>query len=329
MTGAIKWSVLLLTILMCSMTQGQNRYSYVEDLSFSDPTDFFGYQFVPAQKEIPRSSKFDLGPGDYSFGITANNVYVKYGPDKILYNTQSIQPTEYGYLLSLLNASNIAQKGHLKIILDRAGQARALVLKKEELADEEIYHLPQLDDFIKRRDREFYTDVIDLVIEKEDSLWNKEAYPYFMDDFAAPLRTVLQIKDTISFSFYEDIVIEEKKKNRKDSVPVVDPETFDYKSVSQDSLDQLSEYISVDHKKFLAFHYAEQQENGDYIMKENRHIIEKIKEKEDETARGLQERYMWELDLKKGGPIYLFFTEYRSLSSIEYEGRIYKMRYVP
>lgn len=329
MTGVIKCCFIFFSILLFSMLHGQNRFSYVEDLSFSDPTDFFGYQFVPAQKEIPRSSKFDLGTGDYSFGITANNVYVKYGPDKILYNTQSIQPTEYGYIFSLLNASNIAQKGHLKIILDPAGQARALVLRKEELAEEEIYHLPQLDDFIKRRDREYYTDVIDLVVENEDSLWNQDAYPYFMDDFNAPLRTVLQIKDTISFSFFEDIVIEEKKKNRKDSVPVVDLETFNYKAVSQDSLEKLSDYISVDHKKFVAYHYAEQQENGDYLMKERRHVIEKIKEKEDETAKGIQERYMWEVDLKKGGPMYLFFTEYRSLSSIEYEGRVYKMRYIP
>lgn len=325
----MRYIFLFFSIFLFTITSGQSRFSFVEDLDFFDPTDFFGYQFVPAQKEIPRSSKFDLSPGDYSFGITANHVYLKYGPEKILYNVQSIQPTEYGYIFSLLNASNVAQKGQLKIILDPAGKARALVLKKEERSGEEIYHLPELDEYIKSRDREYYTDVIDLVVENEDSLWNKKVYPYFMDDFNEPLRTVLTIGDSIAFSFFEDIVIEEKKKNRKDSVPVVDMETFDYKAVSQDSLEKLSDYISVDHKKFVAYHYAEQQKNGDYLMKERRHVIEKIKEKEDETARGLQERYMWELELKKGGPMYLFFTEYRSLSSIEYEGRIYKMRYIP
>jgi hypothetical protein len=322
---------LLSLALFFFVTQGfgQSRYSYVEDLKFFDPTDFFGYLFQPSIREVPRVSKDEIRPGSYTFGITSNNLYLKYRDDKILFNIQSIQPTEYGYLFQLLNASNTRETGHLKVILDGLKQARALVLKKTTLGKEEIFHLPEMDDYIKEKEELYYTDLLELELLTPDSIWNKEIYPSFMDDFSVPVRTPVFIWDSTYFEFYEDIVIEEKKKNREDSIPVVDLETFDYKSCTPDSLEKLLDYIKIDHKKFCVFHYSVMQENGDFEMNHEVHIIDKIKEKEDDGVSGLNERFLWEISLEKGDPIFLYLTEYRTVSSIEYKNRFYSVRHVP
>ncbi len=308
---------------------GQSRYTFVEDAFFFDPTDLFGYRFVPSLKEIPKVRKDELSPRDYSFGVTTNNLYLNYDGEKMIYNIQSINPTEYGFILALLDAKNIRETGHLKIILDGKKRARALVLKRTTRGKEEVFHISTLDEYTKEKEEAYYSDIIEVAVDYPDSLWNKQFVPYFIENPSEPLRTVPVVKDSISFSFYEDIVIEEKKKNRSDSSAVIDIENFDFKAISEDSLASLKDFIKVDHKMFLRYNYTTMEENGDRKMNESVHIIRKIDEKEDSEMTGLQERFMLELTMEKGDPIYIFLTEYKTISSIEYQGAVFSARYIP
>lgn len=326
----VYYSLVFLVVLLslCSSDlRAQSRYTYVEDFTFNDPTELFGYRFVPIEHEIPKSSRNELSPGDYSFGITANNVYLDLGGNKQVYNIQSINPTEFGFQITILNASNIAQAGHLKIVLDGKNQARALVFKPSEKTQEEIFHLAEIDEFTKEKEETHFTDIIDLPVDHIDSIWNKEVFPYTLVDELTPLRQVMNIQDSLHFRFYEELLITEKKKNLKDSF--VNLETFDYKSISEDSLKALGDYIKVSHEQFVDFNEAIMQENGDYKMLSKTMIINKIDEKEDSTAKGLQERFMIEFQFKKSPPMYVFLTEFRTVSSIEYMGKQYKCRYLP
>lgn len=314
---------------MYSSSQSQSRYTFVEDAFFYDPTDLFGYRFVPSVKEIPKIRKDEISPREYSFGVTGNNLYLNYDGEKMIYNIQSINPTEYGFLLALLDAKSVMENGHLKVILDGKKRARALVLKRTTRGKEEVFHLPILDDYTKEKEEEYYSDIIEVPVDHQDSIWNKIFVPYFINNPSEPLKTVPVMKDSIRFDFYEDIVVSEKKKNRSDSTVVVDLESFDFKSIDPDSLDQLKEYVKIDHKMFLRYSYATLEENGDRKMNESIHIIRKIEEKEDTSLSGLQERFMLELTMDKGDPIYIFLTEYRTISSIEYQGAVFSARYIP
>ena len=119
-------------LLLCAVMtlQAQSMFSYITDKRFKDPSDLVGYNFVPNFMEIPDETEGDLDPGDYSFGISQNNLYVQGEEISGVYSLNNINPTEYGYKLLLMNARDPRIQGHLKVILNKYAQVDALVFKR-------------------------------------------------------------------------------------------------------------------------------------------------------------------------------------------------------
>ncbi|MFT4758476.1 MAG: hypothetical protein ACI9XO_002810 [Paraglaciecola sp.] len=67
----------LLFLLLAISKIATAQYTYITDRRFFDPTDLTGYDFRPDRMEIPNEIETELDPGDYSFGISTNNLYVE------------------------------------------------------------------------------------------------------------------------------------------------------------------------------------------------------------------------------------------------------------
>ncbi|MEL6926485.1 MAG: hypothetical protein AAFO94_20755, partial [Bacteroidota bacterium] len=147
-----------LFLLVAILAQAQEMYTFTSDRMFKDPADLVGYNFVPSEMEVPDEYKENLEPGEYSFGVSQNNLYVKGEGIDGVYSMNNINPTEYGYKLNLMNARDPRIQGHLKVILNRYFQVDALVFKRSKQDKEIIFFNGLLTKEEDEEKREFYTD---------------------------------------------------------------------------------------------------------------------------------------------------------------------------
>ena len=223
----MNFKVSLITILLFCviglMAQEQN-YSYLTDKKFRDPTDLIGYNFVPSKMEVPNDYEQDLSPGEYSFGVSRNNLYVSGQEMTGVYNVNNISPTEYGYKLSLMNSRDPRMQGHLKVILVNKVYVDALVFKAHKDDTEKIFMLPEMPDNLWESEKSYFTDKYDIVLEDADSIWNQQVTPFIRAQMTGnKIQQRLQTVDSTYFDFIEEIKItdktkpvKEKKKKKKD-----------------------------------------------------------------------------------------------------------------
>lgn len=210
--------ILLTVFIFVSFSvSAQEAYSYINERTFKDPTDLIGYNFKPFKMEVP--GNYDptmIEAGEYSFGVTRGRLYVN-GSREIggLYEINNMEPTNYGYRILLLNSRNPSDRGHLKVILNKYGEAEAVVFKKGKKAQEIIFHLPDAKKSDLNQEKKYFTDLGEMIVEHSDSLWGQKIFPYIRVDQKASIQGRLYEADSTVISFEEVITIKEKKKKKK------------------------------------------------------------------------------------------------------------------
>ncbi len=210
--------ILLTVFIFISISvSAQETYSYINERTFKDPTDLIGYNFKPFKMEVP--GDYDptmIEAGQYSFGVTRGRLYVNGGREIAgLYEINNMEPTNYGYRILLLNSRNPSDRGHLKIILNKYGEAEAVVFKKGKKAQEIIFHLPDAKKSDLNREKKYFTDLGEMTVEHSDSLWGQKIFPYIRVDQKASIQGRLYEADSTIITFEEVITIKEKKKKKK------------------------------------------------------------------------------------------------------------------
>jgi hypothetical protein len=213
----MRLTLLTIFIFISLSVSAQETYSYINERTFQDPTDLIGYLFKPFKMEIP--GNYDptmIEAGNYSFGVTRSRLYVNGDRDIAgLYEVNNIEPTNYGYRILLLNPRNPANRGHLKIILNKYSEAEAVIFKRESKAQEIIFHLPDANKSILNQEKKYFTDLGEKIVEHSDSLWGQQFFPYIRVDQQANIQGRIYAADSMSISFEEIITIKEKKKKKK------------------------------------------------------------------------------------------------------------------
>ena len=196
----------------------QESYSFISDKKFDDVRSLLGYRFVPNEMEIRNVTKRNLRAGEVAFGITQGNLYVEGEGIKGVYNINNTQPAEYGFILTLINASDPSMQGHLKVILNDRKEADALIFKRSPKEKEIIYFQAEINDTQKERETAYFTDKNELIIPHGDSIWGKTIRPFLAIDYNSRLQIQhrFQRDEDMYFNFEEKTAeIDKSKPNAK------------------------------------------------------------------------------------------------------------------
>ena len=351
----------LLLVLICCLVQAQSEYSYSTDRRFFDPSDLLGYNFVPMQLEVPNEYEEHLGPDEYSFGITMNNLYVKGGEIEGVYNVNNINSTEYGFILTLINPRNPAQSGHLKVIRNKKGHAEALVFRRSRKEPEMILHLAKMPNDLAKEEQDFFTDNGELEIVSIDSIWGVSIFPFHKIYVNDVIQQRLQPRDSTSLHFYLKTELIEKKKKKKKSKKkkneVIEDSVDESEIINTDSLllekeleamieeSEMEEAESADstmiskpelseeesdfkelHTYFLEYKTRLIYQDGSEEVKVQTFEIKRKKERVNEEAREGEEKYQLAFITEKGDEIYVYLLSDRTVSSIELGDELLFMR---
>ena len=340
------------TLFFTPLLNAQYGYTYISDRRFFSPEDLVGYDFKPDRMEIPNESEQNLTPGEYSFGINFNNLFVEGKDIQGVYNINNISPTEYGYKLLLINARDARLQGHLKIIQNKWGMVEALIYKRSPNDKETIFYLPPIPGKLNVRERDYFTDRKEVLIENTDSLWGKTIYPFFRIHMDKNIQEPLEVSDSTSVSFVKTITIEVKEKTKKKKKK---EEEILAENTLQDSLEQLAateghalleERIFSDKQEILPSEekYIDQSkykiikeyfvivrsiityDDGTKEDKKTKYPIKKVVEREDELAKMSEERFQVDFTSDKDKKIYLYLTGDKTVSTFEINNQLYLMR---
>ncbi len=329
----MKVNFLFLFLALATLAKAQ--FTYISDRRFFEPDDLVGYDFKPATREIPHQEQQSLQPGEYSFGITFNNLYVKGGEIQGVYNINNIQPEDFGFKLLLMNARDARLQGHLKIILNKYSMVEALIFKRSPSEKEIIFYLPAIPGKLNQQEKAYFTDRGELVVEKTDSLWGKKFFPFLRIHNEARVQERLQMGDSTSISFLKTVTIEEKDKRKKkekdDSLA-----DFDSLALEADSLliapDSATLGVGPGKKVKTTVEYLVvvrsivQYDDGTREDKTWEYPIRRISEKEDNKAGLQEERYQWDFINDKKERILLYLNGDHTLSSMHIGDKTYLMR---
>lgn len=342
----MKYLFLFLSTLIFSPHSFSQGYSYISDRRFFSPEDLVGYDFRPDRMEVPNVSEKNLTPGEYSFGINFNNLFVEGEGIRGVYNINNISPTEYGFKLLLINARDARLQGHLKVIQNKWGMVEALIYKRSPTEKETIFYLPPIPGKLNDQERDYFTDRGELVIENTDSLWGKTFYPFFRIHLEKNIQEPLEIADSTSVMFFQTITLELKEKEKKKAKK---NEEVTAEEMPQDSVEQTEEeeeftfvdgqeispseekYVDPSKFKINKAYFVEvrsilQYEDGLREDKTWKYPIRKVVEREDELAKMNEERYQIDITGDKGKKIYLYLTGDKTVSTFEIDNQLYLMR---
>ncbi|MCR9287192.1 hypothetical protein OAF63_05225 [Saprospiraceae bacterium] len=337
------------TLFFIPLMNAQHGYTYISDRRFFSPEDLVGYDFKPDRMEVPNVSEKNLTPGEYSFGVNFNNLFIEGEGIRGVFNINNISPTEYGFKLLLINARDARLQGHLKIIQNKWGMVEALIYKRSPTDKETIFYLPPIPGKLNTQERDYFTDRGELVIEHTDSLWGKTFYPFFRIHLEKNIQEPLEISDSTSVTFIRTITLELKekekkkkeKKNREIEVLTEDAvqdtleqttETEEYSFIDGQEISS-SEEKHVDQSKYkIIKKYAVevrsilQYEDGTKEDKKWNYPIRKVVEREDELAKMDEERFQIDISSDKGKQIYLYLTGDKTVSTFEFNNQLFLMR---
>ena len=211
--------ILLITFGMSSSISAQQEkehFTYLGDKKFKKPNDLRGFEFVPSIMEIPGKDKKKLQAGDFKFGVAGENLIVTGGDIKGIYNINNINTTDYGFKMALMNARDPGMQGHLKVILLNKKFVDALVFKKSNHAPEIIFFLAEIKEELRLKEKEYFTDRSELVLEFADDVWGTELMPFYRVVNPRKKFQRIQMTDGVKIEFIEtENVIEKTKKAPK------------------------------------------------------------------------------------------------------------------
>ncbi len=326
----MKTNLLLIFSLLTLWAQAQ--HSYISDRRFFAPDELIGYDFKPAVKEVPNERQEDIEPGEYSFGITHTNLYVKGEGLEGVYNINNMQPEEYGFKLTLMNARDARLQGHLKVILNKYSMVETLIFKRSPTDKETIFYLPAIPSQVKEQEKTFFTDRGEMAIEHPDSVWGKKFQPFLRIHTADRVQERLRIKDSTMISFIEEITIEEKevKKKKKDSAaPVADSLATDVAvapAADSAAATNPDKKVKITKQYYVVERSIVQFEDGQREDKSWKYPVKRISDKEDKLAGEQEERFQWEFVNDKKDKIILYINGDHTVSSMVINEKRYLMR---
>ncbi len=313
---------IIIFLLFFSSLAAQKSYSYVSDRKFKDPTDLIGYNFRPSELELPDTkTEQKLRPGAYSFGISQTNLYVRGKGIEGVYNMNTINTTDYGFFIKMINARDARIQGHLKIILTKNDQVDALLFRRSEQEEEMVFFLKIMDEEKRAKEKAHFTDLNEMVVENPDSLWGRKIYPFLRLEPERGLQERINVSDSayIQFEKVVNVNIKTKEKKVKEKIEVDGEKvTIDTVLIERDTTITMDYTVTL--HEFLLY--------NDGTIKTNKevYIIKKFKEREDEMAEAAEEKFRIDLETKKGETLYLYLLGDRTFSSFELEGRRYLAR---
>jgi hypothetical protein len=333
----MKTNFLLIFSLLALWAQAQ--HSYISDRRFFAPDELIGYDFKPAMKEVPNEKQEDLEAGEYSFGITHSNLYVKGEGLEGVYNINNMQPEDYGFKLTLMNARDARLQGHLKVILNKYSMVETLIFKRSPTDKETIFYLPAIPSQVKEQEKAFFTDRGEMAIAHPDSIWGKKFHPFLRIHTNDRVQERLRMKDSTTISFIEEITIEEKevKKKKKDSatpaaadslavdvaaalLPAPVGQADSAAAASPDKKVKITKQYFVVERSFVQF------EDGLREDKTWKYPVKRISDKEDKFAGEQEERFQWEFVNDKKDKIILYLNGDHTVSSMLINDKRYLMR---
>lgn len=324
------WITTLLFVLAGTIASAQFvSYTYVTDRKFQDPTDLIGWQFRPSELEIPDTRKAKFGPGEYSFGVTQNNLFIEGEDIAGVYSINNINPAEYGYILNLMNARNPTLQGHLKVILNKYRQADAVIFKRSPNEKEIIFWLPLLSQKEYDTNGQWYTDRREMFLGDKDSLWGASIKPFLLIDLANKKQQILSMDDSTSFRFTREIEHTlKKKKLKKNEVDLIDSLELSIEDLLADSsrLAESGARIETEIVDYLTFKTRLLFEDGGTEWVEKHLEIKSLDEKVDKNAPEGGEKYLLEVTLKNGELVFVYLDTWRNVSSVEWGPQRYLMR---
>lgn len=240
--------------LIATILPAQDNYTYITDRKFGDVEDLIGFNFCPFKVEVRDEMDSELGPCEYSFGITRSNLYVAGEEIKGVYSLNNINTTDYGFKMLLMNARDPTIQGHLKIIQNPKDQVEALIFKRSNKDPEMIFFLAEIPEGVNAQESEFFTDITDSPIDAPDSLWGKTIYPFLKIHNDVGTQERLQPEDSTSISFIEKVTIidktkkkkvKKKKKNKKqENMANIELGLMDGEEAEEEAIEEITEEVA-------------------------------------------------------------------------------------
>lgn len=306
--------VFMLSLTLPASAQLGRQYTYVSDRNFFDVEQLIGYDFCPGEIETKSGEKRLIRPGEYSFGVTREYLYVE-GPNiKGVYNVSSLNTTEYGFIITIINTRDARLQGHLKVVLNKYSQADALIFRRSPQEEELILLLPLIADDLRKREAAYFTDWGEMPLAHPDSLWGKKIYPFFRIHTDKEVQERLQIADSTSISFREEITLEEK---------VVKKPVYDSVGVMIDSgevrVKEIREYFVVV-RSILQFDDGSKEDTTVEFP------VKKITERASSGSNLSEEKFEWEVENEKGAYLRIYLNAQRQIASVRIGGEKYLVR---
>ncbi len=282
----------LVSFLLLSVMTHAQEFTFVSDRIFETSADLLGYTFFPAtivypdKGDVENSPESDLGSGDFSFNISQNYLYIEGEDIEGVYSINSINPTEYGYIIATMNARNPMIQGHLKITLNNEGRATGLIFKKSTDTEELVFKLADIPQNLEQIESEYFTNINNSPI-TTDIIWNRTYHPFFR---IGEKQQRLRIEDSVTIAITLDSVIIIKKKKEK----IV-----------------INRAITITYKGF--------EDNGNRKDFKQVYEIKGLKERQSVEANAKNDKYLIEIEVK-GLPekyIYFYLNQKRAVTMIE------------
>lgn len=324
-----KWLLIFLMLTTWALAQ----HSYISDRRFFTADELIGYDFKPAMKEIQNEKKEELDPGEYSFGITHSNLYVKGEGLEGVYNINNMQPEDYGFKLSLMNARDARLQGHLKVILNKYGMVETLIFKRSPNEKETIFYLPAIPGKVKDDEKAYFTDRGELKIESPDSIWGKKFRPFYRIHTDSKVQERLRMKDSTTISFVQEITIEEKevkkkKKDKENTATAIDSTATAAADMPTDSAAAVEpeKKVKITKEYFVVERSFVQYDDGLREDKTWKYPVKRISDKEDKQAGEQEERFQWEFVNDKKEKMILYLNGDHTVSRMIINDKTYLMR---
>jgi hypothetical protein len=282
----------LLYFLLFTITAQAQQYSYISDRKFTVSSDLLGYTFVPGfvvypdKEDLENSSEVKIGSSEFSFGITQSNLYITGAEIEGVYSITSINPTNYGFIISTMNARDSRIQGHLKIIQDNQSQVTGLIFKKSAKTKELVYKIAEIPQNVEELEKAYFTNIENEPITTE-IIWNKTFRPFFRID---EKQHRLQMSDSVKIEITVDTIKIQKKKKVKTEI-----------------------------KKAITISYKGFDDNGNRTDYEKSYPVKNVRERYNRDEGATFDKYLIEIEVKnlQGKYIFFYLNSKRAVSKVE------------
>jgi hypothetical protein len=289
----MKFRFLIFCLFLAFVGKAQEKqFTFVSDRKFTTSSDLLGYTFIPAfivypdKNDIDNSPEVDLGIGAFSFNISPNYLYIEGEDIEGVYSVNSINPTEYGFIIATMNARNPMIQGHLKITLNNKNQVLALIFKKSTDTKEVVYKLAEIPEYLEELEARYFTNKENTPV-TTDIIWNREFRPFVR---ISEQQQRLRMADSTVIAITLDTIKIQKKKK---------------------------EIIEI--KRFVTISYEGFDDKGNRKKYEQKYEVKSLKERVSREENATYDKYMIEVEVK-GLPekyVYFYLNTKRAVSIIE------------